>query len=30
MYAAFVLVVLTLIVNILADWIVRKLQAKYD
>ncbi|XGB40838.1 MAG: phosphate ABC transporter permease subunit PstC [Nodosilinea sp. LVE1205-7] len=30
MYAAFVLVILTLIVNILADWIVRKLQAKYD
>jgi phosphate transport system permease protein len=30
MYAAFVLVVLTLVVNILADWIVRKLQAKYD
>ncbi|MGG6239506.1 phosphate ABC transporter permease subunit PstC [Nodosilinea sp. AN01ver1] len=29
MYAAFVLVILTLIVNILADWIVRKLQAKY-
>ncbi|MBU6229477.1 MAG: phosphate ABC transporter permease subunit PstC [Cyanobacteria bacterium REEB459] len=30
MYAAFILVILTLIVNILADWIVRKLQAKYD
>ncbi|MGF1567811.1 MAG: phosphate ABC transporter permease subunit PstC [Nodosilinea sp.] len=29
MYAAFVLVILTLIVNIMADWIVRKLQAKY-
>jgi len=29
MYAAFVLVILTLLVNILADWIVRKLQAKY-
>ena len=29
MYAALVLVILTLIVNILADWIVRKLQAKY-
>ena len=30
MYAAFILVILTLIVNIMADWIVRKLQAKYD
>ncbi len=30
MYAAFVLVILTLLVNILADWIVRRLQAKYD
>ena len=30
MYAAFILVILTLLVNILADWIVRKLQAKYD
>ncbi len=30
MYAAFILVILTLIVNIMADWIVRKLKAKYD
>jgi phosphate transport system permease protein len=30
MYAAFVLVILTLIVNILAELIVRRLQAKYD
>lgn len=30
MYAAFVLVILTLLVNILADSIVRRLQAKYD
>ncbi|MFZ4639140.1 MAG: phosphate ABC transporter permease subunit PstC [Nodosilinea sp.] len=30
MYAAFVLVILTLLVNILADWVVRRLQAKYD
>lgn len=30
MYAALVLVVLTLIVNVLADFIVRKLQAKYE
>lgn len=30
MYAALVLVVLTLVVNILAELIVRKLQAKYD
>jgi phosphate transport system permease protein len=30
MYAAFVLVILTLAVNILAEVIVRKLQAKYE
>jgi phosphate transport system permease protein len=30
MYAAFVLVILTLLVNILAEVIVRRLQAKYD
>ncbi len=30
MYAAFVLMVMTLVVNILADFIVRKIQAKYD
>jgi phosphate transport system permease protein len=30
MYAAFVLMIMTLIVNIAADFIVRKIQAKYD
>jgi len=30
MYAAFVLMVLTLIVNLLAQWIVRRLSLKYS
>ena len=29
MYAAFVLMIMTLIVNVLAQWIVRRLSLKY-
>jgi phosphate transport system permease protein len=30
MYAAFVLMVLTLVVNLLAQWVVRRLSLKYN